>query len=77
MNSNIGEFRARAYSFGKDWAERVLWTAVQAGIGYGTVELADLPPWLLIPIATGLAAVKGFAAKKMALKGTASTAPGV
>jgi hypothetical protein len=72
-----GDFRSRAYSFAKDAVERVLWTAVEAGAAIGIVEVADIPPWISVPIATGLAAVKALAAKHLASKGTASTATGV
>lgn len=68
---------AAAYSFAKDWAERVGWTAVEVAAGVGVVELGELPPWLAVPIAAGLAAVKGYAARQLTRNGTASTAPGV
>lgn len=72
-----GNLRDRAYSWGKDAFERTAWTLIQSGIGFVTVETADLPYWAVVPIATGLAAVKTWAAKHFAKEGTASTAPGV
>lgn len=70
-------FRDRAYSWGKDAAERTIWTLVQSGLAFVTVETADLPYWAAVPIATGLAAVKTWAARRFGKEGTASTAPGV
>lgn len=67
----------KAYRFAYDLGERVLWTAAQAGIAVAVTETADLPLWLSVPIAAGLSAAKGFVAKQLARKGTASTAPGV
>ena len=70
-------FRERAYSWGKDAFERAAWTAIETAVGVVTVELADVPLWVAVPVGTGLAAVKAYAAKHLALKGTASTAPGL
>jgi len=69
--------REAAYSFARDLAERVLWTAAQAGLGVLTVQANDWPLWIAVPIAAGLSTAKGFVAKQLARKGTASTAPGV
>lgn len=71
------ELGQRAYSFAADALERAGWTAAQAGIGVLVVATADIPPWLAVPIATGLAVAKAFVARQLARKGTASTAPGV
>lgn len=77
MTFDPSGFRDRAYSFGKDAVERTVWTMIEAGAAFATVQIVDIPPWLSVPIATGLAAVKAFAARHLAQKGTASTAPGV
>ena len=69
--------RDQAYSFARDLAERVLWTAAQAGLGVLTVQANDWPLWIAVPIAAGLSTAKGFVAKQLARKGTASTASGV
>lgn len=73
----MDNLQGRAYSFAKDWTERTAATLVEAALAFATVETADLPYWALIPITTGLAAVKSYAAKHIGKKGTASTAPGV
>lgn len=57
----------------KDLLERVLWTALQAGIGVATVEIADLD-YVWVPIvATILAIAKGFVAKQIGNADSAST----
>lgn len=64
-------------TFLADWAERILWTAAQAGVAAVSFEQFDLPLWSLPIIAAGLSAVKGFIAKQVGNKDSASTAPGV
>ena len=46
-------------------AERVVWTAIQASLGVVTVVVTDLPPVWAPVIATLLAVVKGFVARKI------------
>lgn len=58
-----------------DIAERVLWTAAQAGIGAINVAVFDLPPAYAVLIAAVLSAVKGFIATKVGTTGTAATLP--
>jgi hypothetical protein len=58
-----------------DLAERVFWTFVQAGLGAISVEMFDLPEWAIIPIATGLAGLKGVVAKKVGSSNTAALLP--
>ena len=64
-------------SFITDWAERVAWTAAQAGLAAVSFEAWDLPLWSLPIIAAGLSAVKGFVAKQVGNPNSASTAPSV
>lgn len=64
--------------FLKDLVERALWTAAEAVVAVVTTEVADLDTGVYAPlIATGLAVVKGFIAKHVGNKESASTAPGV
>lgn len=64
-------------TFLKDWAERVFWTGAQAVIAAVSFEQFDLPLWSLPIIAAGLAAVKGFVAKQIGDRDSASTVSGV
>lgn len=41
--------------------ERGGWTLVQVAAGYGVTELAGIPSWWALPIATALSAAKTFA----------------
>lgn len=51
--------------FAKDLAERVLWTAVQAGLAVLAVEVTNLD-YAWVPAATvALAVAKGLVAKKV------------
>jgi hypothetical protein len=71
--------RYRQSTFWRDLTERVLWTAVQAGVAVVTVEQFDLPA-IYVPIfGACLAALKGAIAKTVVSpeKDSASTAPGV
>jgi len=49
----------------KDLAERVAWTAAQAGLGVITVESLHVPTPYAALVAAVLAGVKGFVAKKV------------
>jgi hypothetical protein len=69
--------RYRSPKFLKDFAERVSWTAVQAALGLVVVESFDLPLWSVPIAASALAAVKGYVAKKIGNKDSASTVPSV
>ena len=69
--------RYKQPKFWRDWAERVFWTAVQGGLAIWSVDGFDLPLWAVPIVAAGLAAVKGFVAKQISNKDSASTAPGV
>lgn len=60
-----------------DWAERIIWTAAQAGVAAVSFEAWDLPLWSLPIIAAGLSALKGFIAKQVGDPQSASTVPGV
>lgn len=62
----------KSATFWKDWAERVAWTALQAALGLVTVEMFDLPLWAAPPLATGLAAAKGFVAQHVGNPDSAS-----
>lgn len=61
----------------KDLAERVGWTAAEAAVAVVAVEAGDWPLWIAVPVATGLAAVKGFIAKHVGRSESASTVPSV
>jgi len=52
--------------FFKDAAERVLWTAAEAGLAYAAVTLASIPAWWAIPIAGLVATAKTWVAKRLA-----------
>jgi hypothetical protein len=47
----------------KDLIERVIATAVEAGISAVPVALWGIPTWTIIPITALLAAIKGLCAK--------------
>jgi hypothetical protein len=57
-----------------DLGERTAWTLLQAGIGLEAVALFDLPPWVAVPIAGALAAVKAKFAQKFG-NGTGASLP--
>lgn len=56
-------------------AERVFWTAVQAGLGIVTVEALDVPVAYAGVIAAVLAVVKGFVARRVGNPNEPSTLP--
>lgn len=56
-------------------AERVLWTAAQAGVGVLTVALADWPTIWAPVIATALSVVKGFIARRIGDPQSPATLP--
>jgi hypothetical protein len=64
-------------SFHIKLAERVFWTAVQAGLAAFTVEQLDLPvPGALIPvIASLLSIVKGYVARRVGNSNDPATLP--
>jgi hypothetical protein len=65
----------RAYL--KDLAERVAWTAAEAGVALVAVETQDWSGTWVPVIATGLAALKGIIAKHVGkTKGTAALGNG-
>lgn len=55
--------------------ERVFWTAVQAGLGLITVEVFDLPAAYAPLVATALAVVKGYVARRVGDSEDPSTLP--
>jgi len=61
----------------KDLVERVGWTAAQAGVGVLIIANTDAPTAYAAVIAAALALVKGFIAKKIGNKESASTVPSV
>jgi hypothetical protein len=61
----------------KDLLERVLATAAEAGISTIGVESLGLPAWAILPATIVLSAVKGYLAKFLAVKDTASLATDV
>lgn len=63
--------------FGKDWLERVSWTAAQAGVGVFAVEVADLDVWWAVGAAAVLAGLKGWVAKHVGNPDSASTVKSV
>jgi len=60
-----------------DLGERVLWTAVQAGLSVVTVDQFDLNPIYLPIIAAGLAVLKGYVASYIGNPNSASTTESV
>ena len=56
-------------------AERVLWTAAQAGLGLLTVEVLDVPVAWAPVVATVLAAVKGYVARRVGDPQSPATLP--
>lgn len=56
-----------------DLLERVVWTLLQAASAEGVVALFDLDQSLVVPIAGGLALLKGLGAKYIGAKSTAAT----
>lgn len=63
--------------FYRDALERVIWTAVQAGLGVVSVELLNIDPVYGVVVAAVLATLKALVARQLGVQGTASTAPGV
>ena len=63
--------------FWKDLLERIFWTAAEAGVGVAVVANTDTPTAYAAVIASGLALVKGFIAKQIGNKESASTVPSV
>jgi hypothetical protein len=65
MMSKSNPLPAASKQFRLKLAERVLWTAAQAGLGVLTVEVLDVPvAWAPI-VATALAALKGYVARRV------------
>ena len=62
----------KSKKFWLDWSERVIWTAAQAGLGLFTVEMLDLPLEVVPVAAAMLAALKGFVAKQVGNRDSAS-----
>lgn len=56
-------------------AERVLWTAVQAGVGVIAVVVTEIPTVWAPVIATVLSVVKGFLARKVGDPQSPATLP--
>lgn len=50
-------------TWGKDAAERVFWTAAEAGLAAVPVATLDLDPIYMVPITAGLAWLKAIVAK--------------
>jgi len=66
----------------KDLAERVFFTAAEAALAVGVLEIADpdvVPPeaWYTVPLAALAASLKGLVAKKVGNSESASTVPTV
>ena len=49
----------------RDSAERILWTAVEAGLAVVAVDQLGLPTWSILPAAAALAALKTFVASRI------------
>jgi hypothetical protein len=56
-----------------DTAERTAWTGAEAGLGYLSAVVADLPTQWAIPFAGALAILKGIAAKHIGSSDSAAT----
>lgn len=63
--------------FIKDTTERVVWTAIQAGVGVVAASAADWPKEWAFVIAAGIALVKGLVARHIGDPDSASTVPSV
>lgn len=63
--------------FRLDLIERVIWTAIQAGLALVTVEALDIPQAYAVIVAAVLATVKGFVARKVGDPTSAATLPAV
>ena len=66
----------------KDLVERIFWTAAEAALAVGVLEIADpdiVDPkaWWAVPLASAAAALKGLVAKKVGKPESASTVPSV
>ncbi len=64
-------------TYQKDILERVVVTAVEAGVAVIPVAALDFPEWSIIPITAALSAIKSWCAKFLAKPGTASLATDV
>ena len=62
-------------SFNVKLFERVFWTAVQAALGVVTVEMFDLPAVWAPVVATVLAVVKGYVARRIGDPNEPATLP--
>ncbi len=62
--------------FARDLAERVFWTAVQAGLGLVTVEALHIPTVYVVPVAAALSWLKGQVAKHIGNRNSAALIPG-
>ena len=49
----------------RDALERILWTAIQAGLAVVAVDQLGLPAWAVLPVAVALAAAKTFVASRI------------
>lgn len=67
--------REQARAWAIDVAERTGATALEAAAGYGLTVVGDLPAWAAVPITIGLTVVKGWAARFVGDKGSASVLP--
>lgn len=65
----------RAKQFRWDQVDRVVWTLVQAAIGYGLTDLVNIPPQYGALFAAGIALLKTQAAKHVGLKDTGALLP--
>lgn len=61
----------------RDLVERVLVTATQGAVAEVVIAAANWPQWVAVPALAGLAVVKGWLAKLVGNKDSASLAPGV
>lgn len=58
-----------------DLGERAGWTGAEAALGLVAVEAGGLSVWWAAPVALAAAVAKGWVAKRLGRKGTASTLP--
>lgn len=56
----------------RDALERILWTAVEAGLAIVAVDQLGLPAWAVLPCAVALAAAKTFVASRIGDRGSAA-----
>lgn len=58
-----------------DLGERVFWTAAEVAVAVVSVEVGNIDPAYSVPIAAGVAVLKGYVAKHVGSDSTAALLP--